>query len=188
MMIPNPPPKHPAWLRQTKRLFPHPLFAGTISLACFTVGTLLAGVAINVQGAWLIGIPATLFFVGSFATASAAFTSWEKEPTIASDYLRTYKPTFAIFVLLIGTYSWILTIVMHVFNIFFKNGPGSFKYYVTLGIAISSSVFMRLYGTRVVREHFAESGTRRFELTGWQAFYITLFVVTCGIYAAWLVV
>ena len=180
--------RHPPWLRQTKRLFPHPLFAGCISSACLLVGILFAGVAINVQGCWPMGIPSVLFFLGCFATASAAVNSSDNEPTTTSHDVQTGKPTFAIFVLLIGVYSWLLTVAMHIFDAFFKNGPGSIKYFVTLGIAISSTLFMQVYGKRVVREHFGAKGGRKLELSGRQATYITIFVVSLGIYVAWLMV
>ena len=178
--------RHPYWLWQTKRLFPHPLFAVCISLACLVVGILFAGVAINVQGCWPMGIPSVLFFAGCFATASSAITPSEKEPPTVSRNVQTDKPTFAIFVLLIGIYSWLLMLAIHIFDAFFKNGPGSTKYFVTLGIAISSSLFMQICGKRVVREHFGARGGRNLELNGRQALYIAIFVVCLGIYAAWL--
>lgn len=178
--------RQPYWLWQTRRLFPHPLFAGCISLACLLVGILFGGVAVNVAGCWPMGIPSALFFAGSFAAASAALTRSDKErPTVSGD-VQTNKPTFAILVLLIGIYSWALTLAMHVFHAFFKNGPGSIKYFVTLGIAISSTLFMQMHGKRVVHEHFGARGGRNLELSGRQAFYVALFLVSCGLYVTWL--
>jgi hypothetical protein len=133
-----------------------------------------------------MGIPSVLFFLGCFATASAAMTRSAKMPTSTSHDVQKDKPTFAIFVLLISVYSWLLTIAMHISDAFFKNGPGSIKYFVTLGIAITSTLFMQIYGKRVVREHFGVKGGRKLELSGRQAIYITVFVVSLGIYAAWL--
>jgi hypothetical protein len=133
-----------------------------------------------------MGIPSVLFFVGCIATAFAAITRSDKEPPAVSRDIQTDKPTFAIFVLLIGVYSWLLTLAMHIFDAIFKNGPGSTKYFVTLGIAIVSTLFMQIYGRRVVREHFGARGGRKLELSGRQAFYVAIFVVACGIYAAWL--
>ncbi len=77
---------------------------------------------------------------------------------------------------------------MHVFNTFFKNSPGSVKYVVTLGIALSSAMFMQIYGNRVVREHFGRKGGHNLELTSRQALCVVVFVVSFGIYAAWLMV
>ena len=178
--------RHPYWLWKTKRLFPHPLFAGFISLALLVVGLLFAGVAINVDGCWPMAIPSVLFFAGCFATAAAAITPSDTEPPTVTTDVQTEKPTFAIFVLLVGVYSWLLTLAMHIFDAFFKNGPGSAKYFVTLGIAISSTLFMQVYGKRVVREHFGARGGRKLVLSGRQAIYITIFVLSLGIYAAWL--
>jgi hypothetical protein len=168
-------------------LFPHPVFAGCISVACLLVGILFAGVALNVQGCWPMGIPSVLFFVGCIATAFAAITRSDKEPPAVSPDIQTDKPTFAIFVLLIGVYSWLVTLAMHIFGAFFKNGPGSTKYFVTLAIAILSTLFMQIYGRRVVREHFGAKGGRNLELSGRQAFWVALFVVSCGVYVAWLI-
>ena len=177
----------PYWLVKTKRLFPHPLFAGCVSLAFLVVGILFAGVAINVEGAWLMGVPSALFFLGCFATAVAVITPSHREPQDASHSAQPAHSTFAIFVLLIGLYAWLLTFAMHVFGAFLKNGPGSPKYYVTVGLAIASTVFMQVHGNRVVREHFGATGARGLEITGQQAMYVTIFVVALGIYAAWLI-
>ena len=133
-----------------------------------------------------MGIPSVLFFTGCFATAFAAITPSDEEPPTTLHDAQTDKPTFAIFVLLIGVYSWLLTLAMHICDAFFKNGPGSTKYFVTLGIAISATLFMQIYGKRIVREHFGTRGGRKLELNGRQAVYITIFVVSLGIYGAWL--
>jgi hypothetical protein len=133
-----------------------------------------------------MGIPSVLFFAGCLATASAAITPSDKEPATVPRNVQSNKPTFAIFVLLVGVYSWILTLAIHIFDAFFKNGLGSTKYFVTLGIAISCTVFMQIYGKRIVREHLGVRGGRNLEISGRQAVYIAIFVVSIGIYAAWL--
>ena len=179
--------QHPNWLRQIKRLFPNRLFAGAASFACLLVGILLAGVALNVQGAWIMGIPSILFFLGCLATACAAIIPPVEATSRSSSNAQTGKPTFAILVLLIGLYSWMLTAAMHIFQAFFKNGPGTTKYYVTLGIALTSTLFMKLYGGQIVRKHFGNLGGRNLELDAAQVVYVTLFVVAAGIYAAWLI-
>ena len=75
---------------------------------------------------------------------------------------------------------------MHIFQAFFKNGPGTTKYYVTLGIALSSTLFMKLYGGQIVRKHFGKSGGRNLEIDAVQVVYVTLLVVAVGIYTTWL--
>ena len=57
---------------------------------------------------------------------------------------------------------------------------------MTLGIAISSTVFTQLYGKRIVREHFGTMGGRNLELSGRQAFYVTVFVLSLSAYMVWL--
>lgn len=176
----------PAWLRQTKRLFPHPLFAGCISLASLAVGILLSGVALNVAGCWPMGIPGLLFFAGSFATACAAFVPSEEAASAGSVNVQASKPTFAVVALLIGVYSWLLTVAMHIFDAFPKNGPGSVKYSVTLGIAIAATLYTRLQGSRLIREHLGANGGRNLELTGRQCLCVVIFMVSGGTYLAWL--
>jgi hypothetical protein len=185
---PNSSPTQPYWLSQTKRLFPHPLFAGCVSLASLMIAILLAGVAINVPGTWLMAVPSALFFSGFIATAAAAVTPSTKAPCNAERDKQATKPAFAIFILLISVYSWILTLAIHLFDVFFKNGPGSTKYWVTLAIAISSTVYTRVYGKKIVRQHFGAQGGRNLYLSGRQAVYVAIFVVSLGIYFTWLIV
>ena len=69
-----------------------------------------------------------LFLAGSLAAAAAAVTKNvlpHSSHAGDSSRLQTHKPTFAILVLLIGVYSWVLTFAMHIFDAFIKNGPGS---------------------------------------------------------------
>ena len=189
MTEPAYPKRQPYWLRKTKRLFPHPIFAGCISVLCLLVGILFAGVAIGVP-VWPMGIVSVLFFAGAYATAVSAITRPDSEGVARRQEVgneQTNKPTFAIFVLLTGVYSWLLTLAMHVFEAFFKNGPGSTKYFVTIGIAIASTLFMQLYGKQVVRLHFGTRGGRNLELTTRQAGYVVLFVIGCGIYFTWII-
>lgn len=130
-----------------------------------------------------------IFFATSYATAAAACSlAKKKRPGVAEfrTVPRQEKPTFAVIVLLIGVYSWLLTIAMHVFEAFFKNGPNSPKYYVTLGIAIAATLFMQVYGKRVVRQYFGRKGGRNFDLTKWQAGYVAMFVMCCSFYLMWL--
>ena len=158
-------------------------------MACLLVGVLFAGVAFTVRGCWPMAIPSVLFFVGAFATASAALTRSNKASAGDAGYstnVQTNKPTFAIVVLLIGVYSWILTLAMHAFHAFPKNGPGSFKYYVTLGIAFSSTLFMRVYGRGLIRQHFGARGGRGLTLRSGQIAYVVIFVLVCSIYFVWL--
>jgi hypothetical protein len=95
------------------------------------------------------------------------------------------QPTLAVLTLLISVYSCALTIGMHIFDAFFRNGPGSLKYYLTLAIAITATVFTQVWGKRIIRQHFASKRTR-FVLTGRQAIYVILPVVGCGFYLVWL--
>lgn len=177
----------PYWLWQTKRLFPHPVFAGLVSLACFTVSVIFAGVVIGV-GVWPLALGSVLFFAAGMVTASAAYSLLMGKQ---ASYERTriapqgHQPTIAVLTLLISIYSCMLTIGMHVFEAFFKNGPGTFKYYVTLGIAITATCFTQVWGKKILKQHFAGKGTR-FVLTTRQSIYVVALVVGCGSYLVWL--
>ncbi|MBL8814386.1 MAG: hypothetical protein JNL58_00035 [Planctomyces sp.] len=165
-------------------MFPHPLFAGCISLAFLLVGILFTAVTINVPGCWLVGIPSAMFFLGSYATAAAAITPSIKEPVTSSSDVQSDKPTFAILVLLVSIFSWQLEVLLHFLDTFCKNGPSPMEYFITLGIAISSTLYMQVYGKRIVREHFGAKYGTKLELSSRQAVYVTIFVVSFGIYIA----
>lgn len=177
--------RRPYWLWQTQRLFPHPLFAGLISLASFTVAFLFAGVALHVSGCWPMAFPSALFFAGACATAVAAVVPREAKPAAAK--AEEPKPTFAIVVLLIGVYTLFLTLATHVFDAFLRIQPGSPKYYLNLGIAIVAMGFMQLRGHRIIRQHFGARGGRNLELSGKQAVCVVIVVVAFGVYGTWLV-
>ncbi|QDS95083.1 hypothetical protein FF011L_38670 [Roseimaritima multifibrata] len=177
------------WLWQTKRLFPHPVFAGCISFCCVLVTFLLAGVGIS-QQIWPMAAASVAFLALAYATCIAAF-SLAKEKRAAKGRPQTVqqpsKPTYAVMILLVGIYSWLLTIGMHLFDTFFNNGPGSLKYVVTLAIAVSATLFMQIRGKRVVREHFGRTGGRNLTLSSRQVGYVCFFVVSLSIYFVWVV-
>jgi hypothetical protein len=132
----------PYGLWKTKRMFPNPLLSACVSLASLIVGVIFAGVALHVPGCWPMGAPSAVFFAGSYATARATFTRRAETPALVAAAMQTDKPTFAIFVLLISVYTWMLTLAIHLFEPFFKHRPGSLKYNVTLGLAIGASLFV----------------------------------------------
>jgi hypothetical protein len=97
------------------------------------------------------------------------------------------KPTYAIIVLLISIYAWMLIIGLHIFDNFFAaNRPGGVKYYITLGIALASSFYMTIHGKQIIRQQFGLRGGRNIELSPKQAIYVTIFVIGLGVYFAWL--
>lgn len=177
----------PYWLWQTKRLFPHPLFAGLVSLACLAVSVIFAGVTIGAN-VWPLALGSLVFFAASAVTAAAAYSLLFGKQT---SYERTRiapqgrQPTFAVLTLLISIYSCMLTIGMHLFEAFFKNGPGTFKYYLTLGIAIAATFFTQVWGKKILKQHFVGRGTR-FVLTARQSIYVIALIVGCGSYLVWL--
>jgi hypothetical protein len=82
-----------------------------------------------------------------------------------------------------------LIIGLHVFEHFFAaNRPGSVKYYVTLGIAFASSLYMSIHGKGMIRRDLGHRGGRNIEVTPLQAILVILVMVSCGIYLAWIMI
>ena len=100
--------------------------------------------------------------------------------------MQTRKPTISILILLTGIYSWILSAALHLRGVVAVANISPTKYYVTLAISVCTAGFMAFYGKRVVRESFGAMGGRDLEISGRQAIYITMFVVSWGVYTTWL--
>lgn len=97
------------------------------------------------------------------------------------------KPTWPIFVLLFGVNSWMITVAFHFIGAASPNGPGSFKYFVNLGVAVLSALFMKFYGKRLVQETFGNQGGRNLEVTPMQAVGVVLFLIANAGYLLWLI-
>ena len=134
-----------------------------------------------------MALPSILFFVGALVAFCAAFTKSNSEfDESESDNRQPEKPTFAIMIALIGTYSWILSLGMFFFRGFF-NGLTPTKYYLTLGIAISATLYLQFHGRQVIRKHFGSvPDLRKLELSSEQAVYVAIFLIGISAYAAWL--
>ncbi|MDG2015319.1 MAG: hypothetical protein P8J33_17565 [Pirellulaceae bacterium] len=176
------------WRWKAKRLFPNRVFATVIGLASGLVTFLCFGVAINIP-VWPMAIPGFLFFCVCLLASTAAITPKGAEREAREHFLREPqqdKSTIAIFVLLLGVMTSILVISMHIFRAVFPNGPGSLKYFITLGIAIGCSIFMKRHGNQLVKRHFGKTGGRDLVLSGKQAVAVIFFMVGVGVYIAWL--
>lgn len=182
MNSPDPPRREPYWLWQTRRLFPHPLFAGCISLASFLVGLLLAGVAMSESDAWFLGIASPLFFAGSFATATAALTRAAKAQPATPPAAQPENSTLAIFILLINASSWILTLTLYTFDSVVE----LHKQLITLFLAVASTAYMLLHGYKTVRKQLGPQAGSNLNLSGKQAIQVTLFIIALGFYLTWI--
>lgn len=180
----------PYWLWKTKRLFPHPIFAGLVSLACLALTVIFAGVTVF-ERIWFAAPICMLFLGGTCATAAAAVSEVKDRRSAHADppdRTTPAAPTFAIIVLMISVFAWMLTVGLHWFGAGLRNGPGNHKYWMTVAIAVISTIYTRLHGQRVIRQHFGTTGGRSVNLTGQQAFCVALFVVGFGIYLTWLTI
>ncbi|MFO1092896.1 MAG: hypothetical protein U0992_06205 [Planctomycetaceae bacterium] len=88
--------------------------------------------------------------------------------------------------LLVSIYTWMLTIGLELFGAGLRNGPGNHKYWMTVAIAVISTIYTRLHGQRVIRQHFGTTGGRNIVLTGRQALCVALLVMSFGAYVTWL--
>ena len=97
------------------------------------------------------------------------------------------RPTFTIFVLLVSVYSWMLTLGFRVFRNFFDvRNLATEKYYVTVGIAIASSLYLALMADPCSDVSLGCGGGRNIVVTPSQALMVILFAVSFGCYFAWL--
>jgi len=182
------PRRTPRWLSKAKRLFPHPLLAGVVCLACLLLTVIFTGVVVF-ERVWAAAPFVVVLLGGAIATAAATVSEvndWRLRRGPAAERAAPTAPTFAVIVLLISVYAWMLTAAVHVFEAFFRNGLGSYKYWITVGIAVAATVYMQFHGKRVVREHFGTRGGRNLELTGRQALYVLCLALAFGFYATWL--
>jgi len=160
------------------------VIAGGAGVICFLVGFFFLMGPTGEGRTWTTTIIGVLFLCVSLVMALVVINARTKARSNREDLQRN-KPTFAVIILMIGAYSTMLTVAMHLFGVP-KNVPGSLKYWVNLAVAISSGVFMKLRGTDLVRSHFGEEGGRRLELNALQALYVTMFVLCCSLYWQWL--
>lgn len=159
------------------------MFAGAVSCACLLLGLIFLMVTLGGQ-IWAMAIPTLLFFLGTYATSAAA-ASQLLEGRPKKTAVKTERPIVAVVALLIGVYAWGLTLAMHVFGAFFKNGPGSIKYFITLGIAIAATLFTQFYGRRVVITHFGHDGGRKLELNPAEIIAAVVTVISFSLYFVW---
>ncbi|KAA1262604.1 hypothetical protein LF1_51710 [Rubripirellula obstinata] len=156
-------------------------------MACLLVAIIFIGVSIS-EHIWPMAVIGCIFVAATYATSVATISHIRSKRLGSVEQPAPKgesKPTVAIMILLVGVYSWLLTVAIHIFDAFFRNGPGTPKYFVTLGIAISATLFMQVYGKRVVREHFGRKGGRNLELSPRQAGYVSVFAMACSIYFVW---
>ena len=180
----------PAWVSTTLRFLPAPVLAVTTVIGClivaaiFLIQSLIHG---DITYWFLFGLLA--FFAAVVSAASVVRRGAHRGTSVSSRYESAEsKPTLSIVVLMVWIYSWLLTIGMLVFGNFFRNGPGTTKYYVTLGIAVIATLFMKVRGLQVVRQHFGTGGGRNVILTGTQALIVIAIVLAFGLYCTWLMV
>ena len=180
----------PRWVTTTLRFLPVPVFAFAVAAfffaaACFCF--IFAGVERSAIG-WAVGgtLASAALLVGTASFMRSRLLARE-ESSIPRYRNAEKKPTVAIFVLLISIYSWMLTLGLRIFRNFFaaKDALGV-KYYLTLGIAIASSLYLSLHGRTLVRRQFGAKRGRGIVVTPAQSVSIFLFVLACGCYLAWL--
>lgn len=181
----------PAWVTTTLYLTPTPA-AAIIAIAIAVFASLMSCFFANVEqstvGWALCGVfatPAVLIGVASVARHihCQRLAASNLQRLTGSERL----PTAAIIAGFIFTYSWMLMIGLSLFrNFFAANRPGGVKYYVTLGIALASSLYMALHGRSVIRKHLVAFGGRKTHITAGQAILVVALALSFGVYFAWI--
>ncbi len=133
-----------------------------------------------------MAIVSLVFFAGAFATAAAAVVPRDRGNPGSSSGLGNPNPTHAIFAVLIAAYASVFTLGIIVYDAFQLEHRSSWKFYVTLGIAVVALTFTKLRGARIIRDYFGATGGRNVELTARQSLYVVIFVICVGLYTAWL--
>jgi hypothetical protein len=187
----EPPLAEPAWVTITLRMTPTPAIA-TVATAIAVFASLMcfffASATQSPVGWALCGAfvaPAVLI-----GAASISRHIHHRRPG-ASDRLRHTElerlPTAVIIVGFISICSWLLMIGLHAFrNCFAANRPGGWKYNVTLGIALASSMYMTLHGRSVIHKHFGARPGRKMYATPGQALVVIALLLAFGAYGAWM--
>jgi hypothetical protein len=181
----------PRWVTATLRFLPAPIFAFTVAavflaLACFFY--LLGSADRSPTGLVISGFFASLSMLIGTANLNRSLRRGRAGALTSRYKGADSKPTLVIFVLIIWVYSWMLMLGLRVFRIFFaaKAGAGT-KYYLTLSIAIASSIYLAVHGRSVLRRHIGPRGARNLVVTPRQALMVVLVVLAFGGYFAWLI-
>lgn len=180
----------PKWVTVALWFFPVPVFAFAVS-ATFLAIAIFFYIFASVDGSpilWgIVGLFGSLAaFVGA---ANLARSLRHRRSRLALNRYESSekRPTFTIFVLLVSVYSWMLTLGFRVFRNFFDvRNLATEKYYVTVGIAIASSLYLALHGRSLLRRQLGVRGGRNIVVTPSQALMVILFAVSFGCYFAWL--
>jgi len=169
-----------------------PLLPGIASGVLLLAATLFAASAIAggeaTQGMWVM---CAFFLLPGIGLGRAALLSRnnantpEKVPGQEPEK-RTVTGLYPIMVSLTSVYCWILLIGLQVFTAINGQTPDNIKWYVTLGIALAASVFMRFHGNTVLQRQFAGTAPGAVTLTATQSLGVVLFVVAAGLYFSWL--
>ena len=186
----SPSRREPAWVSAALSLLPTPVFAWTLVCGCLIASGIFVIQAL-IHGDSIYWVVTAILLCTSFVVSGALIIrAWTHRSTSPSREMNRQKskPTFAIVVLLVGIYAWLMTVALHIFDGFFRNGPGSTKYYITLTIAIVASVFMKWRGHRIIKQHFSDKGAKNLRLTGPQAIVVAAVVIAVGVYGTWLMI
>ena len=183
----------PAWVAITLRLLPVPIFAfaAMVATALASIFCLIYSSTEESPIGWALcgGFALLAVLIGAASLYRHLYRRSHDATQLPRYAESEERPTGAIVVLLVSIYSWMLTVGIHVFGRFFAvNRPGGLKYDVTVGIAIVTSIYMAIYGRRLIREWFGNRGGNNIVVTPGQALIVVLVVIACGSYFAWLMV
>jgi hypothetical protein len=181
----------PMWVTVTLRFLPVPIFAFVISAITAAIAA-FCFIFAHVDNSSIGLMLGVLFAALSGLIAWASFSRFLRTKTVRdvpANYTNSERLTAgAIIAFMICVYSWLLAIGLTIFRSFFAaNRALGTKYYVTLGIALASSLYMSFHGRRLVQQHFGPSGRGgNIALTPAQALLIVVMVLAFAAYFAWI--
>ncbi len=182
----------PRWVTIALKFLPVPVFAFAIVATLMTVAAISAIFA-DMEGSLVGWIISAAFAATSVWLASAMLTRsfYRRRGNANSNTSPRYAasrsmPSFVILVLLVSSCTWMLMIAIHVFDIFFAGiRLGNVKYFLTLGIAFASTLYMTLHGRFVIRRYLGLTGGLNLMVTPGQAILVVVFMITFSAYCTW---
>jgi len=111
----------------------------------------------------------------------------DRNEPIDDDFPSRPRPAGAVAALLISIYSWLLIVGIHVYNALFAGiGFRGVKYYVTLGIAVVSALYVSFHGRALTRRWLPRKAGG-IVLTARETLLVVAVVLFFSAYFTWIV-
>ena len=180
----------PRWVAWVLKYLPVPIYAFAVLATVVTIAAISAIFA-NMERSpigWMIsGMFAAIALLLASASLIRFSCHWQVNTHVLTRYADSQrKPTFVILVLLVSSYTWMFTIALHVFDLFFAaNCLGGVKYFLTLGIALASTLYLTFHGRFVMRRFLGQRDGLNLTVSPLQAILVVVFTIAFSMYCLW---